>query len=187
MTMNKRTVAAALAACMMFSVTACSGHTKATVIQTMETFAGSKESTVAESTTVVTDSMDSVTLRGTGDDTYSFDFDSDIIVYSGQGGNFFLVGSSPTECYLHIMVLDNNETYEDYLDQAAGRIDGRYTLESGRRAFCFNTSDASTCHIIIEANDIVTSETGLIKITVGSVDSWEYSLEQIANMVDKGF
>ena len=190
MTMSKKTVAVALASCIMLSLTACSGHSKPTVIQTMETFATTQNGTAAEqteSTSELADSMDIITLRGSGDDTYSFDYDSDIIVYSGQGGNFFLVGSSPTECYLHIMVLDGDETYDDAYSSAAGKIVEEYTLESGRRAFSYKTSDANTCHMIIDAKGIVSSGNGQIKITVGSADSWEYSLEQIANMVDKGF
>ena len=130
--------------------------------------------------------METIALKGSDEDAYQFSFDSDIITYSGQGGNFFLIGSSPTECYLHIMI-QSGSTYEDALNTASGRIVEDYTLDSGRKAFCYKTNDANTCHIIIEANDIVASGSGTVKLTIGSEDSWLYSRKDIANMVDKGF
>lgn len=189
MTMKKRIIASALIACSLLSVTACDSHTKATVIQTMATFETTGQNSLpeeSESTTADTAMPETITLRGSGDDTYPFSYDSDIITYSGQGGKFFLVGSSPTECYLHIMVQSGSETYEDVLKAESERIDEEFTLDSGRRAFCYKTSDASTCHVIIEADGII-SGNGLIKITIGSADSWMYSHQDIANMVDKGF
>ena len=190
MTMNKRTISAALVVCMVLSATACSTRTKATVIQTMESFSSSQENNFteeSEATTAESAILETVTLKGSGDDTYAFTFDSEIITYTGQGGNFFLVGSSPTECYLHIMVQSGDSTYEDAFDSASGRIVEEYTLKSGRRAFCYKTSDANTLHVIIDAKDLVTSGNCLIKISIGSADSWYYSQEQIANMVDSGF
>ena len=189
MTMDKKTIAFALAALVMFSATACSGRPNATVIQTMESFATAQQSASAgeSGATTLDSSLESIVLRGSGDDTYDFTYDSDIVTYSGQGGNFFLVGSSPTECYLHIMVQSGDETYEGALSTSSGRIVEEYTLDSGRRAFCYKTNDANTLHVIIEANDIVTSGNGIIKITIGSADSWLYSQDQIANMVDQGF
>lgn len=190
LTMNKRVAAIALTACMMLSVTACGGRPKATVIQSMETFGTTQNTTFSEETaaaTAVGTTIDKITLSGTGDDTYSFSFDSDIITYTGQGGNFFLVGSSPTECYLHIMVQDGDSTYEDARNAEAGRIAEEFTLESGRRAFIYKTSDANTSHIIIEANDIASSGNCLVKVTVGSAGSWLYSVRDIANMVGNGF
>ena len=190
MTMNRRLTAGALIACMMLSVTACSGHTRATVIQTMESFETSQQSTLSEETSealVQENIMGSVTLKGSGDDTYPFSYDSDVLTYTGQGGNFFFVGSSPTECYLHIMVQSGDETYEDAFQVAQGRIIEEYTLKSGRRAFCYKTSDANTLHVLIEAKDLVESGNCLVKLTIGSPDAWYYSQEQIANMVDDGF
>ena len=128
-----------------------------------------------------------VTLKGSGDDTFPFSYDSDVLTYTGQGGNFFFVGSSPTECYLHIMVQSGDETYEDAFQVAQGRIVEEYTLKSGRRAFCYKTSDANTLHVLIEAKDLVESGNCLVKLTIGSPDDWYYSQEQIANMVDDGF
>ena len=190
MTMNRRLTAGALIACMMLSVTACSVHTRATVIQTMESFETSQQSTLSEETSealVQENIMGSVTLKGSGDDTYPFSYDSDVLTYTGQGGNFFFVGSSPTECYLHIMVQSGDETYEDAFQVAQGRIIEEYTLKSGRRAFCYKTSDANTLHVLIEAKDLVESGNCLVKLTIGSPDAWYYSQEQIANMVDDGF
>ena len=190
MTMNRRLTAGALIACMMLSVTACSGHTRATVIQAMESFETSQQSTLSEETSaavVQENIMGSVTLKGSGDDTFPFSYDSDVLTYTGQGGNFFFVGSSPTECYLHIMVQSGDETYEDAFQVAQGRIVEEYTLKSGRRAFCYKTSDANTLHVLIEAKDLVESGNCLVKLTIGSPDAWYYSQEQIANMVDDGF
>ncbi len=174
----------------MLSLTACDGRTKATVLQTKETFATVSQSTEAGETAALfsgDDPIESITLHGTGDDTYTFSFDSDIITYSGQGGNFFLVGSSPTECYLHIMVQSASETYDDALETESGRIIEKFTLDSGRRAFCYKTNDAGNIHVIIENDGIGQSGTGLIKMTIGSADSWLYSYTDIANMVDRGF
>ena len=56
-----------------------------------------------------------------------------------------------------------------------------------QRSFCYKINDANTCHTIIKANDIVASGSGTVKITIGSEDSWLYSRNGIANMVDKGF
>ena len=190
MTINRRLTAGALIACMMLSVTACSGHTRATVIQAMESFETSQQSTLSEETSaavVQENIMGSVSLKGSGDDTYPFSYDSDVLTYTGQGGNFFFVGSSPTECYLHIMVQSGDETYEDAFQVAQGRIVEEYTLKSGRRAFCYKTSDANTLHVLIEAKDLVESGNCLVKLTIGSPDAWYYSQEQIANMVDDGF
>ena len=190
MTMKKRTIAAALAVCTVLSATACSNRPKATLIQTMETFASSQENSFTEEPEVTTAEsaiLETITLKGSGDDTYSFTFDSEIITYTGQGGNFFLVGSSPTECYLHIMVQSGDTTYEDAFESASGRIVEEYILKSGRRAFCYKTSEANTLHVIIDAKDLVTSGNCLIKISIGSADSWYYSQSQIADMVDDGF
>lgn len=188
MTMKKRTIASALIVCSLLAATACDSHTKATVIQTMATFETTGQNSLPEETESTTAEAvpEMITLRGSGDDTYPFSYDSDIITYTGQGGKFFLVGSSPTECYLHIMVQSGSETYEDVLKAESERIVEEFVLDSGRRAFSYKTSDASTCHVIIEAGDII-SGNGLIKITIGSADSWMYSHTDIANMVDKGF
>lgn len=190
MTMEKRTIAAALAVCTVLSATACSIRPRATVIQTMETFSSSQESSLtetSEATTAESAILETVLLKGSGDDTYSFTFDSEMITYSGQGGNFFLVGSSPTECYLHIMVQSGDTTYEDTFESAAGRIVEEYTLPSGRRAFCYKTSEANTLHVIIDAKDLVTTGNCLVKISIGSADAWPYSQSKIADMVDNGF
>ena len=188
MTMKKRTIASALIVCSLLAATACDSHTKATVIQTMATFEATGQNSLPEETESTTAEAvpEMITLRGSGDDTYPFSYDSDIITYTGQGGKFFLVGSSPTECYLHIMVQSGSETYEDVLKAESERIVEEFVLDSGRRAFSYKTSDASTCHVIIEAGDII-SGNGIIKITIGSADSWMYSYKDIANMVDKGF
>ena len=188
--MNRKITAGALIACMMLSVTACSGHTRATVIQTMETFETSHQSTLPDETgaaTVQQNIMESIILKGSGDDTYPFSYDSDVLTYTGQGGNFFFVGSSPTECYLHIMVQSGDVTYEDAFESESGRIVEEYTLKSGRRAFCYKTSDANTLHVLIEAKDLVESGNCLVRLTIGSPDAWYYSQEQIADMVDDGF
>lgn len=185
--MNKWITAIALIAGMTIFMTACSGRTRATVVQTQETYeATPTTSDTAETIDVDDDSMGSVTLNGSEEDSYTFVYDTDIVTYSGQGGNFFLVGSNPTECYLHIMI-QSGDTYEDALKSASGRIVEEYTLDSGRRAVCFRTNDETSLHVIIEANDIISSGTGVIKITIGSADSWYYTQKQIANMVDKGF
>ena len=188
MTMNKRITATVIIACMMLSLTSCSAHAKPTVMQTMESFGTFSQNPDSETVQshITDDTMETVTLKGSEDDTYTFRYDSDIVTYSGQGGNFFLIGSSPTECYLHVMI-QSNGSYEDALNTASGRIVEDYTLDSGRKAFCYKTSDANTYHIIIEANDIVVSGNGTVKITIGSADSWLYSRQDIANMVDKGF
>ena len=65
--------------------------------------------------------------------------------------------------------------------------DEEFVLDSGRRAFCYKTSDASTCHVIIDGSDINPSGNALIKITIGSADLWLYTYKDLANMVDKGF
>ena len=190
MTMKKRTIASALIVCSLLAATACSSRPKATVVQTYETFATTNESSGSEETeppVTTGDPMESIMLRGTGDDEYSFTYDSDIVTYTGQGGNFFLVGSSPTECYLHVMVQSGDTTYDEALETESGRIDEEFVLDSGRRAFCYKTSDVSTCHVIIDASDINPSGNALIKITIGSVDSWLYTYKDLANMVDKGF
>lgn len=190
MTMKKRTTALVLVACLMLAATACDNRPKATVIQTMAPFETSQQSTVTEETepaVSTVSALENITLRGSGDDTYTFTYDSDIITYSGQGGNFFLVGSSPTECYLHVMVQSGDTTYEDALQTESGRIDEEFVLDSGRRAFCYKTSDASTCHVIIDGSDINPSGNALIKITIGSADLWLYTYKDLANMVDKGF
>jgi hypothetical protein len=78
-------------------------------------------------------------------------------------------------------------TYEDALKAEEGRVGEEFTLDSGRQAFTYKTSDASTCHVIINADDITDSGHALIKITIGSADAWLYSYKDIANMVDRGF
>lgn len=186
MTMNKRIIFTVMLAFAMLFSAACSNPAKPTIMQSMETFATTPQSSVSE-VFVMDDPTESITLTGSEDDSYTFSYDSDVITYSGQGGNFFLVGSNPTECYLHIMVQSGTGTFEEALKTASGRIAEEYVLDSGRKAVCYKTNDASIYHIIIEANDLVSSGDGIIKITIGSADKWLYSRQDIANMVDNGF
>ena len=119
---------------------------------------------------------------------YSFRYDSDILEYTGQGGDFYLVGSTSTKCYLHLIVQNwEEESYDSVRSAASDNNIEDFTLESGRRAFGYAGSVENTYHAVIDAEGIVPSGNGLIKIYLGSIDSWPYSCEQIISMVDSGF
>ena len=101
----------------MFRSRKAYGHTDYGVFGT---FSQNPDSETVQSH-ITDDTMETVTLKGSEDDTYTFRYDSDIVTYSGQGGNFFLIGSSPTECYLHVMI-QSNGSYEDALNTASGSL-----------------------------------------------------------------
>ncbi|MBQ1294466.1 MAG: hypothetical protein IIY21_10530, partial [Clostridiales bacterium] len=115
-------------------------------------------------------------------ETYQFSYDSDILQYTGQGGNFYLCGSTATECYLHIMVQkDDGTLYDSTKESVMGWILKEFKLNSGSRALSYATSEDNIFNILIE------SEGKLIKVRVGAADKWPYSVEQLANAIDSGF
>ena len=183
--MIRKTVAAILLAGMALSFCACSSgsHTpKATTISFGQEFVDP-----TTETTVVTietgEFLKTVTLKGSEEgETYQFSYDSDILQYTGQGGNFYLCGSTATECYLHIMVQkDDGTLYDTAKESVMGYILKEFKLVSGRRAMSYATSEKNVYNILIE------SEGKIIKVRVGTADQWPYSVEQLANTIDSGF
>ena len=183
--MIRKTVAAILLAGMTLSVGACTSDAhgpKATTI----TFAHEFVDPTAETTVLEMETgefVESVTLKGSGEgETYEFSYDSDILQYTGQGGNFYLCGSTATECYLHIMVQQDDGTlYDTTKESVMGWILKEFKLDSGNRALSYATSEDNVYNILIE------SEGKLIKVRVGAADKWPYSVEQLANAIDQGF
>ena len=183
--MIRKTVAAILLTGMALSFGACSSgsHTpKATTISFGQEFVDpTAETTVLEIETG--EFIESVTLKGSGEgETYQFYYDSDILQYTGQGGNFYLCGSTATECYLHIMVQkDDGTLYDSTKESVMGWILKEFKLNSGNRAMSYATSEDNIYNILIE------SEGKLINVRVGTADKWPYSVEQLANAIDSGF
>ena len=190
--MMKRITALVMAACVMIQVTACGGNTNMTTSQT---------SVISHATKVTEGSFDIIDPIAEEDayrtvtlycleagEQYSFRYDSDILEYTGQGGDFYLVGSTSTKCYLHLIVQNwEEESYDSVRSAASDSIIEDFTLESGRRAFGYAGSVENTYHAVIDAEGIVPSGNGMIKIYLGSINSWPYSCEQIISMVDSGF
>ncbi len=118
---------------------------------------------------------------------YPFQFDKSVLEYD-RGGDFHLVGSSATECYLNIVIQDwEEESYDVIKSTNSGSITKEFVLSSGREAFCYNTDIDNTYHMAIDADGIVESGNGIIKISVGNADKWPLSVEEITEMVDAGF
>ena len=183
--MIRKTVAAILLAGMALSFGACSSgsHTpKATTISFGQEFVDP----TAETTVLTIESgefIETVSLKGAEEgETYQFSYDSDILQYTGQGGKFYLCGSTATECYLHIMVQkDDGTLYDTTRESVMGYILKEFKLVSGRRAMSYATSEKNVYNILIE------SEGKIIKVRVGAADQWPYSVEQLANTIDSGF
>lgn len=183
--MIKKTVAAILLAGMTLSFSACSADShgpKATTI----TFAQEFVDPTAEESVVTIETgefFQTITLKGSGEgEEYQFKYDSDILQYTGQGGNFYLCGSTATECYLHIMVQSDDGTlYDTTKESVMGYIMKQFKLVSGKRALSYATSEDNVYNILIE------SDGKLINVRVGAADKWPYSVEQIANLIDSGF
>ena len=184
--MNRRAVAAALILCVMMASVSCSDKPSPTVIHEAETF-GTSGTTRAEPG-FMDEVYEQVVLSSEAGVTYDFKYDSDILAYTGQGGNFYLVGSDATKCFLHVIIQDQvNESFDDAKTAYQGSITKEFTLESGRRAFIYTTDDASNIHVVIDAEGIINSGKGLISIYIGAVETWPFSGEQIADQVEKGF
>lgn len=183
--MIRKTVAAILLAGMTLSIGACTSDShgpKATTITFAQQFVDpTAETTVLEIETG--EFVETVTLKGSGEgETYQFSYDSDILQYTGQGGNFYLCGSTATECYLHIMVQkDDGTLYDSTKESVMGWILKEFKLNSGRRALSYATSEDNIYNILIESGG------KLIKVRVGTADKWPYSVEQLANAIDSGF
>lgn len=183
--MIRKTVAAILLAGMTLSVAACTSNShvpKATAVTFAQEFVDpTATATVPEIETG--EFVQTVTLKGSEEgETYQFSYDSDILQYTGQGGNFYLCGSTATECYLHIMVQkDDGTLYDSAKESVMGWILKEFKLDSGRRALSYATSEDNIFNILIE------SEGKLIKVRVGTADKWPYSVEQLANAIDRGF
>ena len=183
--MIRKTVAAILLAGMTLSACACTADAhgpKATTVSFAHEFVDpTAETTVLEIETG--EFVETVTLKGSGEgETYQFSYDSDILQYTGQGGNFYLCGSTATECYLHIMVQkDDGTLYDSTKESVMGWILKEFKLNSGSRALSYATSEDNIFNILIE------SEGKLIKVRVGAADKWPYSVEQLANAIDRGF
>ena len=183
--MIRKTVAAILLAGMTLSVGACTSDAHGPNATTI-TFAHEFVDPTAETTVLEMETgefVESVTLKGSGEgETYEFSYDSDILQYTGQGGNFYLCGSTATECYLHIMVQkDDGTLYDTTKESVMGWILKEFKLDSGNRALSYATSEDNVYNILIE------SEGKLIKVRVGAADKWPYSVEQLANAIDQGF
>ena len=184
--MNRRAVAAVLILCVMLASAACSNNTSPTVIHEAETFGTS--GTTSDNLAFMDPVYENVVLSSESGVTYDFKYDSDILAYTGQGGNFYLVGSDATKCFLHVIIQDQmNESFDEAKSAYQGSIKKEFTLDSGRKAFIYTTDDANNIHVVIDAEGIIPSGKGLINIYVGSVETWPYSGEQIADQVDKGF
>ena len=183
--MIRKTVAAILLTGMALSVGACSSGShvpKATTVSFGQEFVDpTAGTTVLEIETG--EFVESVTLKGSGEgETFQFYYDSDILQYTGQGGNFYLCGSTATECYLHIMVQkDDGTLYDTTRESVMGWILKEFKLDSGNRAMSYATSEDNIYNILIE------SEGKLINVRVGTADKWPYSVEQLANAIDSGF
>ena len=184
--MNRRAVFAVLVFCVMLASAACNKNPSPTVIHAAETF-GTSGTTRADPGFM--DAVyENVVLSSESGVTYDFKYDSDILAYTGQGGNFYLVGSDATKCFLHVIIQDQmNASFDEAKNAYQGSIKKEFTLDSGRKAFIYTTDDANNIHVVIDAEGIVPSGKGLINIYVGSVETWPYSGEQIADQVDKGF
>ena len=118
---------------------------------------------------------------------YKFRYDKSILEYD-RGGDFHLSGSSATECYLHIIIQDwEEENYSAFKDSKTGKIIDEFTLSSGRQAFSYRSDIDNTYHVGVDANGIVDSGNGVIKISVGKADRWSLSCQEITEMVDSGF
>ena len=118
---------------------------------------------------------------------YNFRYDKSLLEYD-RGGDFHLLGSSATECYLHIIIQDwEEENYSAFKDSNSENILEEFTLSSGRQAFSYSSDIDNTYHIVIDANGIVDSGNGVIKISVGKADQWSLSYKEITEMVDAGF
>lgn len=184
--MNRRAVAAALILCVMMASVSCSNKPSPTVIHEAETF-GTSGTTRAEPG-FMDEFYEQVVLSSESGVTYDFKYDSDILAYTGQGGNFYLVGSDATKCFLHVIIQDQmNESFEEAKSVYQGSITKEFTLDSGRKAFIYTTDDTNNIHVVIDAEGIIPAGKGLVNIYIGSVEIWPYSSEQIADQVDKGF
>ena len=143
--MIRKTVAAILLAGMTLSACACTADAhgpKATTVSFAHEFVDpTAETTVLEIETG--EFVETVTLKGSGEgETYQFSYDSDILQYTGQGGNFYLCGSTATECYLHIMVQkDDGTLYDTTKESVMGWILKEFKLNSGSRALSYATSE----------------------------------------------
>ena len=189
--MNRKITAAVLAACMLLAFTACDKTgTGASEIHSQATFGTTADPAQASNITpnFLEETFDEVMLAADTGSTYSFKYDTDIFAYTGQGGNFYLVGSDATKCFLHIIVQDQAaESFENSKNTYKDSITKEFSLDSGRNAFIYKTADANNIHIIIEGKGIIQSGNGTISVYVGSFESWPYSTEQIAVLVDRGF
>ena len=184
--MNRRAGAAVLIACFMLSSAACNKAPSATVVTVASSFG--TEKTGGTSQGFMDAIYENAVLTSDTGNSYDFKYDCDIFAYTGQGGNFYLVGSDATKCFLHIIIEDQTDDSFDEAKKAYEKsITKEFTLGSGHRAFIYTTSDANNIHVIIDAGDLVSSGKGLINIYIGSVESWPYTGEQIADQVDKGF
>ena len=189
--MHRRLMALITAAGMVFSFTAC-GNAISPSAENITTDTVTEKTEMTSPTTVFNNVFDAYRTATIycleAGEQYKFRYDSDILEYTGQGGDFFLVGSTSTKCYLHLIIQNWEEESYDSVREActeSGITD--YTLESGRRAFGYPGSVENTYHVIIDADGIVPSGNGMIKLYLGSIDSWPFSCEQIIRMVDKGF
>ena len=190
--MLKRITALALVTCLTMAMTACDSRTKTTAGQDV---------IISHATKLTDDTWDDLDLTDAesafrtvtlycleAGEQYKFRYDSDILEYTGQGGDFYLVGSTSTKCYLHMIIQNwEEESYDSVRSTCTESNIDEYTLESGRRAFGYAGSVENTYHVIIDAEGIVPSGNGLIKIYLGSVSSWPYSCEQIIQLIDSGF
>ena len=184
--MRRRTIALVLLVCLMLSAASCGKTPEASVVQTSPTVATDGTTRLPQS--FMEDAYVEIELCAEAGTTYTFKYDSDIFAYTGQGGNFYLIGSDPTKCFLHVVIQDQNSDAFDTAKQSLdGKITKEFTLDSGRKAFIYSTDDANNIHVVYDASGITPSGHGLINLYIGAVDTWPYSAEQIANMADKGF
>lgn len=186
--MNKRTIAVAMATCMLLSITACDRlQAKASEIHTQATF-GATDETGATTPIFMQETYEEVVLASETGATYDFSYDTDILTYTGQGGNFYLVGSDATKCFLHVVVLDQaQDSFDSSKTNYKSSITSEFTLGSGHNAFIYKTADANNIHVVIDGSSIFPSGKGVINVYIGSASSWPYSAEQIAGIVDSGF
>ena len=188
MYMNRRTFAAALATCMLLSITACDRpQSKASEIHSQATFGATTE-TGNTTPNFMEETYEEFVLASETGTTYNFRYDTDILTYTGQGGNFYLVGSDATKCFLHLIVSDQSgDSFEGVKESYKASITKEFSLSSGHNAFIYKTADENNIHVIIDGSSIFPSGKGIINIYIGSVSSWPYSAEQIAGLVDSGF
>jgi len=179
--MKRRAIASALLVCFMLSAASCGKAPEASTIHTGAAFA--TDNSTHTTAGIIEETYQEVSLSAESGTAYKFIYDSDIFVYTGQGGNFYLVGSDPTKCFLHIVIQDRDgDTFENAKKTFAEKISKEFTLDSGRSAFIYSTDDANNIHVVLDAKG-----SGLINLYIGAADTWPYSAEQTANMVDKGF